>query len=66
VLDDFVVYRTPDVKPLAEQNSEGSIVAAHLRQQGQRGQGEYDLPSTVYVAKGLKNLGNLTKFLQHY
>lgn len=66
VLDDFVVYRTPDVKPLADQDTEGAITAANLREQGQKGQGEYELPSAVYVAKGLKNLGNFMKPFHHH
>jgi hypothetical protein len=59
VLDDFVVYRTPDVKPVAQENAEGERIIAKLRDIGQKGQGEYELPSAVYVVRGLKNLGNL-------
>lgn len=66
VLDDFVVYRTPDVKPLAEQDIEGSTTAANLREQGLKGQGEYELPSAVYVAWGLKNLGNIMRHFHYH
>ena len=56
VLEDFVIYRTPDIKPLEEENAEGERIAAKMQERGQKGQGEYELPSAVYVSVGLKNL----------
>jgi len=57
VLDEFVVYRTPDIKPVAEEVAEGEKAAAiRVLERGAKGQGEYELPSAVYVSRGVKNL----------
>ena len=58
VLEDFVIYRTPDIKPLEQENAEGERMATKIQERGQKGQGEFELPSAVYVSKGLKNLSN--------
>ena len=56
VLEDFVIYRTPDIRPLEQENEEGEKMATKMQDRGQKGQGEYELPSAVYVSVGLKNL----------
>lgn len=56
VLEEFVIYRTPDIKPLEEENAEGEKMTMKVQERGQKGQGEFELPSAVYVASGLKNL----------
>jgi len=56
VLDEFVIYRTPDIKPLEEENAEGERMTMKIQERGQKGQGELELPSAVYVSFGLKNL----------
>lgn len=56
VLEDFVIYRTPDIRPLEQENAEGEKMATKMQDRGQKGQGEYELPSAVYVSVGLKNL----------
>jgi hypothetical protein len=57
ILDDFVIYRTPDVKPVMKEAIEGDLLAKQILERGQRGQGEYELPSAVYISHGVKNLG---------
>lgn len=56
VLEDFVIYRTPDIRPLEQDNAEGEKMVTKMQERGQKGQGEYELPSAVYVFRGLKNL----------
>ena len=57
ILDDFVIYRTPDVKPVMKEAIEGNLLAVQVLERGQKGQGEYELPSAVYISHGVKNLG---------
>jgi hypothetical protein len=57
VLDEFVVYRAPDVKPVGEEGKEGRD-AIKLAERGAKGQGEYELPSAVYISRGVKNLSS--------
>jgi len=54
ILDDFVIYRTPDIKTISEESLEGNIP---FREREAKGQGEFELPSAVYVKAGVKNLG---------
>jgi hypothetical protein len=56
VLEEFVIYRTPDIKPLEEENAEGERMTLKIQERGQKGQGELELPSAVYITYGLKNL----------
>lgn len=57
ILDDFVIYRTPDIKPVMKEAIEGDLLAVQVLERGRKGQGEYELPSAVYISQGLKNLG---------
>lgn len=36
---------------------EGDLLAIQVLERGQKGQGEYELPSAVYISHGVKNLG---------
>jgi hypothetical protein len=56
VLDDFVVYRNPDIKPFAQGVAEDEKMERKVVDRGRKGQGEYELPSTVYIAFGVTNL----------
>jgi len=56
VLDDFVMYRKPDIKPVAQEAMEGEKTSDKAIERGVKGQGEYELPSSVYTTVGLKNL----------
>jgi len=60
VLEEFVIYRTPDIKPLEEENAEGQKMTMKVPERGQKGQGEFELPSAVYITFGLKNLSTAT------
>jgi hypothetical protein len=51
-----VIYRTPDVKPVYVEVAEGDPVAGKAVEQRLKGQGEFELPSAVYLAHGVKNL----------
>lgn len=51
-----MIYRTPDIKPLCME-TELERVSPQLKDRGEKGQGEFELPSAVYVSRGLKNLG---------
>ena len=57
ILDDFVIYRAPDIKPVMKEAIEGDLLAVQVLERGQKGQGEYELPSAVYLSHGIKNLG---------
>ena len=56
VLDDFVMYRKPNIKPVAQEAVEGEKTSDKAIERGVKGQGEYELPSSVYTTVGLKNL----------
>ena len=56
VLEEFEIYRTPDIKPLEEENAEGEKMTMKVQERGQKGQGEFELPSAVYITYGPKNL----------
>ena len=64
ILDDFVIYRNPDIKPVMKEAFEGDLLAVQVLERGQKGQGEYELPSAVYISHGVKNLGLLHEL--HY
>jgi len=52
-----VIYRTPDIKPVAEEIAEGEKPSSvKVMERGAKGQGEYELPSAVYVVHGVKTL----------
>jgi hypothetical protein len=70
-----VIYQTPDIKPLAQEYAEagnlsGKVVeeaedenknyGINVLESGQKGQGEYALPSAVYMSWIAKNLGTLS------
>jgi hypothetical protein len=62
ILDDFVIYRPPDIKSLSKEGKEGEDLTAKAKQQSTqdreaKGQGEFELPSAVYVAWSVKSLG---------
>jgi len=56
IIDDFVVYRNPDIKPFAREVAEDEKMAGKARDRGQKGHGEYELPSAVYISHGVTNL----------
>jgi hypothetical protein len=61
VLDEFVIYRTPEIKSMSEvvRESEESPTKTGRKANLERtkGQGEFELPSAVYVAWSVKSLG---------
>jgi hypothetical protein len=57
VLDDFVIYRTPDIKPVAEESHQPIAKTIGILERGLKGQGEFELPSAVYVSYNVKSLG---------
>jgi hypothetical protein len=62
ILEDFVIYRAPDVKDVQQEIEEGDRLIETVRQQDRetKGQGEYELLSTVYISHcNIKNLGIL-------
>ena len=60
ILDEFVIYRNPDIKPVAQEVEELERMSIKVSQQGQKGQGEFELPTAVYIAHGVKNLGSIS------
>lgn len=58
ILDDFVIYRTPEITPVGEEAVEDEkLLPSKLLERGPKGQGEYELPSAVYLSYGVKSLG---------
>jgi len=56
IIDNFVVYRNPDIKPFAREVAEAEKMAMKAIDRGQKGHGEYELPSAVYISFGVTNL----------
>ena len=59
LLEDFVIYRFPTIKSVFQEAEEGEQSMVKLRDRGAKGQGEYELPSAVYVEPGVNNLGRI-------
>lgn len=61
VLDDFLVYRNPDIKPFAREVAEDEKMEKKVVDRGRKGQGEYELPSAVYISSGVTNLRTFSR-----
>lgn len=59
VLDDFAFYRTPDIKSIPRYTAENEKALFEMADKGKKGQGEYELPSAIYTARGLYSLSRL-------
>lgn len=57
VLDEFVIYRTPEIKPLCEVIAEGRKLTTMSAERQHKGPGEYELPSAVHVEYNVNSLG---------
>ena len=65
ILEDFVIYQTPQIVPVWKESVEGASIAAEGKERGVKGQGEYELPSAVYISRRTKNLGSTLIGMTH-
>lgn len=54
-----MIYRSPDVKPVKVEAAEGDKMSEKTIEREVKGQGEFDLPSSVYISHGVKHLRSL-------
>ena len=53
-----MIYRTPEIRPVDEEAVEDEkLFPSRLLEREPKGQGEYELPSAVYLSYGVKSLG---------
>jgi hypothetical protein len=62
VLDNFVIYRTPEIVPIAEEKQDEEDGTKKTLPREHKGQGEFELPSAVYIERGLTQLGRSPRY----